>query len=185
MARYKFIGNPNYVPYQYGFSKGGVYSEDYNNNNSKLKPVRELIKFIPNYFELITLESSLNDIKEQTPLSRTSPTVLNLVEKHNELEKEISLRYNSGKPRWSLIHYPSLLPLVKVLEHGCIKYSRDNWKKGLDKKELLESTMRHLVELMEDNEDDSESKLAHTGHIMANIMFYEYHKNNNSFTQGK
>ena len=160
MANYKFIGNPKEYSSDYDFVVGSYYSDNWTDSKKQFKTVGELAKEYPLDFELFSCKS-------QAELS------------------EISLRYNSGKPRWSLIHYPSLLPLVKVLEHGCVKYSRDNWKKGLNKKELLESTMRHLVELMEDNEDDSESKLAHTGHIMANIMFYEYHKNNNSFTQDK
>ena len=34
------------------------------------------------------------------------------------------LRYNTGKLKWSLVDYPSLEPLVKVLEFGAEKYSK-------------------------------------------------------------
>ena len=49
-------------------------------------------------------------------------------------------------------------------------------KKGLDKKEILESMMRHMTDLMDGNEYDEESKLHHIGHIMCNAMFYMFFK---------
>jgi len=46
--------------------------------------------------------------------------------------KAKALRYNTGKLRWSLVHYRSLEPMVRVLEFGATKYSPDNWKLGMD-----------------------------------------------------
>jgi hypothetical protein len=95
---------------------------------------------------------------------------------------EEALRYNAGKGKWSLVDYQSLMPMVKVLEFGALKYSPDNWKKGLNRKEILESMMRHLAALMDGEECDQESTIAHMGHIQCNAMFYNYHQRNNSFT---
>lgn len=67
--------------------------------------------------------------------------------------------------------------MVEVLEFGAKKYDQDNWKKPMDKKQILNSMMRHLVSLMEDEELDSESNLKHIGHIMCNALFYSYHSN--------
>jgi hypothetical protein len=88
------------------------------------------------------------------------------------------LRYNDGKRKWSLVHFKSLEPLVEVLEFGAEKYAPENWKKGLDKKEILESMMRHLVSLMDGETLDPESTKQHIGHIMCNAMFYSYFDNN-------
>ena len=110
--------------------------------------------------------------------------VLNL-----ENQKEKSLRYNDGKLKWSLVHFKSLEPMVRVLMHGVNKYTHidekgnvisgaDNWKKGLNKKEILESAMRHLTALMDDEQIDFESNLEHVGHLMCNCMFYQYHSKN-------
>lgn len=88
-----------------------------------------------------------------------------------------ALRFNTGKLKWSLIHYQSLTPLVRVLEFGALKYAPDNWKKGLDKKEILESLQRHLAALMDGEEIDPESGLPHIGHIQCNAMFYAYFNN--------
>lgn len=88
--------------------------------------------------------------------------------------EEKGLRYNDNKPKWSLVHFQSLLPMVRVLEKGAIKYSPENWKKGLGKKEILESAMRHLTAMMDGELNDAETGLPHAGHVMCNMMFYNY-----------
>jgi len=88
--------------------------------------------------------------------------------------EEKAKRYNSGKLKWSLVHYKSLEPLVKVLEFGTEKYDEHNWKKGLPVNEILESMQRHLASLMDGEINDKESGLPHIGHIMCNAMFYSY-----------
>jgi len=93
------------------------------------------------------------------------------------MSEEKSIRYNEGKPKWSLVHYDSLIPMIRVLEFGAKKYAPFNWQKGLDLKEILESMQRHLAKLMDNEEIDTESGISHMGHIQANAMFYNYHKN--------
>ena len=93
------------------------------------------------------------------------------------MQEAKSLRYNEGKPKWSLVDFKSLEPMVRVLEYGCTKYEKNNWKKGLDNTEVLESLSRHLFALMSGEELDPESQLPHIGHIMCNALFYQYHKN--------
>lgn len=90
-------------------------------------------------------------------------------------EKVKALRYNEGKPRWSLVHFKSLEPMVRVLMYGADKYAVDNWKKGLDEKEILDSLQRHVAALIDGQQLDEESGLPHIGHILCNCMFYYYH----------
>lgn len=87
---------------------------------------------------------------------------------------EKALRYNEGKPKWGLVDFKSLIPLVRVLEYGAEKYSPNNWKKGLNNIEILESLCRHLFCLLSGEINDKESGLEHIGHIMANAMFFSY-----------
>lgn len=87
-------------------------------------------------------------------------------------------RFNTNKPKWSIIDFPSIEPLVKALEYGANKYSRDNWKKGLDEDEIIDSTLRHLIKLNQKEDIDEESGVMHEGHIMANMMFLVYQKLN-------
>ena len=93
--------------------------------------------------------------------------------------KNKSLRYNSGKPKWSQIHYKSLEPMIKVLEYGESKYNKKNWQVGLDLVEIQESMQRHLAAVMDGELYDKESGELHIGHVMSNCMFWVYHFNKN------
>lgn len=84
-------------------------------------------------------------------------------------------KFNSGKSQWSLVHFTSLLPLVRVLEAGAAKYSRNNWMKGLTKEECLDSMQRHFIELKEGNEYDEDTGVHHIGGVLVNAMFYSFH----------
>lgn len=93
---------------------------------------------------------------------------------NKETKKDQGLRYNEGKPKWSLVDFDSLEGIVKVLEHGCKKYERDNWKKGMPVSEVLESLLRHVFALMRGEEKDKESGLPHIWHVQTNAMFVDY-----------
>ena len=90
---------------------------------------------------------------------------------------ETGLRFNEGKPRWSLMNYKSMEPMIRVLEYGANKYSDHNWQKGLNKVEILECLQRHLAALIDGEKLDAESKQQHIGHILCNAMFYSYFEN--------
>ncbi len=94
----------------------------------------------------------------------------NLAENHN-----VAVRYNKGKLSWGLIYWPSLEFMVRVLMFGAKKYAPDNWKKGMNRVKLLESIQRHVNALFNGEENDSDSKLHHIGHIMCNTMFYAFY----------
>lgn len=84
------------------------------------------------------------------------------------------IRYNEGKPRWSLVPQSALIPMVRVLEYGTTKYEIGNWTKGLSVTGICESLKRHLDAFMEGEDLDPESKLNHIGHIQANAMFLSW-----------
>ena len=102
-----------------------------------------------------------------------------------EAASKYANRFNSGKPQWSIVDFKSLEPMVRVLEFGAKKYSRDNWKKGMPINEICDSLMRHLVSYMGGEELDPESGLHHIGHIQCNAMFLSYMINNNSIFEDK
>ena len=94
---------------------------------------------------------------------------------------EKAIVYNDGKPKWSLVYYPAIEDMIRVLEFGCKKYDKNNWKKPMNREEILESIQRHLAKLFEGEEIDSESLEHHISHIMARCMFYFYHSKNDTF----
>ena len=92
--------------------------------------------------------------------------------KENMVDK--GLRYNTGKTKWSLVHWKSLIPMVEVLEFGAKKYAPYNWMKGLKYTEVCESLLRHTHAFLEGEDNDNESKLSHVGHILCNGLFLSY-----------
>lgn len=111
-----------------------------------------------------------------------------------------ALRYNHGKPRYSLLDYTLFENAVRVLEYGEHKYSifqrdsgelvkgseisieeskqltlissgRDNWRKGFPINELKDSAYRHMHAYNNGEIYDAESGCHHLGHLVANIMF--------------
>lgn len=78
--------------------------------------------------------------------------------------------------------FESLEEMVRVLEAGADKYSPGNWKLGLNRDEILESMLRHLLQLFKGEEFDQDLRTHHMGNIMCNAMFYLYHLRNESFS---
>ena len=87
-----------------------------------------------------------------------------------EVKPEAS-RFNEGKPRYSLISLSCLEPLVRGLEYGETKYTRNNWKKGMPQTKILDSLLRHVTALLEGHMVDEESGLPHISLIQCNAMF--------------
>lgn len=109
----------------------------------------------------------------------TSDKIKNLIKTEESENRDKALRYNEGKPKWSLVHYESMIPMIRVLEFGALKYAPRNWMKPMNETEILESMQRHLAALMDGEEFDQESGISHMGHIQCNAMFYNYHHNKN------
>lgn len=83
-------------------------------------------------------------------------------------------RHNNNKTKWSLLSYPALEGLVKVLEFGSKKYSAHNWTKGLLYTEICDSLDRHKVAFLSGEDLDLESGLPHVDHMQCNTMFLAF-----------
>ncbi len=83
-------------------------------------------------------------------------------------------KFDEGKRDWSLLPYDSVEEIIKVLEFGAKKYSRDNWKagEGFKYSRTFNAIMRHMTAVMFRGEDnDPETGLSHWAHVGANILF--------------
>lgn len=101
--------------------------------------------------------------------------------------KDEARRYNTGKPKYSLLDKEFLEEFTKVMTYGYNKYTtkddqgnvlstgRDNWRKGLSWSDTIDSLNRHLAEFRDRELFDSESGLHHMAHIACNAMFLHYY----------
>src|SRR5688572_7536328 len=90
-------------------------------------------------------------------------------------------RENKGKLEWSLPDYESLKPLIEVMMWGKSHYGRDNWKKGFNKQELVDSLMRHVLAIQQGIEIDPGTGISHVGGVLFNAMCYEYCRTRNKW----
>ena len=81
-----------------------------------------------------------------------------------------SLRYNTGKPDYSLIPIAAMQEAAKVLEYGASKYERDNWRRPTHWSVSFACLQRHLAAWQSGEDNDPESGRNHLGHAMCNIL---------------
>lgn len=84
--------------------------------------------------------------------------------------EERSLRYNSGKPDYSLIPLAAMKEAAHVLEYGATKYAIDNWMKPTNWRVSYACLMRHMSAWQGGEDLDPESQRNHLGHAMCNIL---------------
>jgi len=84
--------------------------------------------------------------------------------------EERSLRYNNGKPDYSLIPLSAMKEAAHVLEYGATKYAIDNWMKPTNWRVSYACLMRHMSAWQSGEDLDPESQRNHLGHAMCNIL---------------
>jgi hypothetical protein len=90
-------------------------------------------------------------------------------------------RFNGGKVDLSYIFdAPNAMEgLCSRFEIGAKKYSRDNWKKGLDENEIIAAMLRHLKEYKKGNYVDDKDGGFHVDGVVWNavVLSEQFHRN--------
>lgn len=91
---------------------------------------------------------------------------------------EGGLKYDSGKPKMSLVTTECIAGIARALEYGAAKYGRNNYKKGMDWTRVIDALMRHTRSFTDKEDNDTESGLNHLYHAGAciNMLIYYYEK---------
>jgi hypothetical protein len=95
------------------------------------------------------------------------------------MKKIKGVKYDNGKPRWSLLPWKETEEIVKVLTHGAIKYpEKDNWKKVTPLRErYYDALLRHVTAWWHGEKEDPETRLSHLAHAGCCILFLMWSDN--------
>lgn len=77
------------------------------------------------------------------------------------------VKYDQGKPDYSLITRAMVEPMIRALMYGEKKYARGNFRNGFTNTRLAAAAMRHIMAYLDREDLDPESGVSHLGHAMA------------------
>jgi len=100
-------------------------------------------------------------------------------EEEKQMGQETAGRFSEGKIRHDLVAPWALNEIARVYTYGTIKYSDDNWWKGLRwKRDVFGCILRHAWKWFRGERNDDESGLHHLAHAAWNCMaLMEYERN--------
>jgi len=91
---------------------------------------------------------------------------------------EIGVKFDQDKPDLSILTKESLVAEALAFQYGAKKYSRGNYKNGLDWTRVIAAAMRHLVAFNAKEDKDPESGLSHLAHAKACLAMLIYFEEN-------
>lgn len=89
-----------------------------------------------------------------------------------EENKTFGVKFDIGKPQWSLIPANPMAEVVDVLTYGAKKYSPDNWQHVDDPDtRYFNAAMRHIWAWRQGEQYDDESHHSHLAHAVCCLFF--------------
>lgn len=89
-----------------------------------------------------------------------------------ETEKPLGVKFDSHKPKWSLVPPGPMEEVVEVLSYGANKYSPDNWQHVDDPDtRYFNAAMRHIWAWRQGEQFDAESHKSHLAHAVCCLLF--------------
>lgn len=82
------------------------------------------------------------------------------------------VKYDNGKPQWSLLPFKALGQVVDVLTYGATKYSPDNWKKVPNaRRRYTDAGFRHFTAYASGETHDPETGKHHLAHAICCMLY--------------
>lgn len=85
---------------------------------------------------------------------------------------------DNGKVPLSILTKESLYAEARAFEYGAKKYSRHNYKKGLEWSRIIDACLRHVTAFNSKEDFDKESSLNHLWHAKACLAMLIYYYEN-------
>lgn len=82
------------------------------------------------------------------------------------------MKFDAGKPRWTLLPWKQVEQIVEILTFGAKKYADNNWQKVENSRaRYFDAMQRHLIAWFEGEKTDPESGKSHLAHAGCNLLF--------------
>lgn len=116
---------------------------------------------------------------QDSPLPMQGPELAKINHDFKPTKLE-AIKFDAGKPDWSLVPFEALEGMAQVLTFGSQKYAAWNWTEGAGFKwtRLVSSCLRHLFAFARGEDNDPESGLSHISHAQCNLLFLAYYIRN-------
>jgi hypothetical protein len=85
-------------------------------------------------------------------------------------------KYDEGKPMMSLLDPGALREIAKVMTYGAKKYSRLNWRKGMDWSRCADAALRHIFSWIDGEDKDPETGFSHLAHAACCLIFLIFYQ---------
>lgn len=79
------------------------------------------------------------------------------------------IKNDSQKPDLSLVPTEAIFEMAKALTFGAQKYSRYNFREGMDITRPIAASLRHTYQFLEGQDIDEETQCIHLGNAMAGL----------------
>jgi len=88
------------------------------------------------------------------------------------VQSAAGVKYDNGKPQWSLLPFRALTQVVEVLTYGAKKYAPDNWKKVPDaRRRYIDAGFRHFTAYATGETHDPETGKHHLAHAICCLLY--------------
>jgi hypothetical protein len=92
---------------------------------------------------------------------------------------KVAVKYDEGKPDYSLMPSESLDLICQVWSFGEKKYAAFNWSKGFAWRRPIAAALRHIYAWLRGEDNDPESGLPHLAHAaccLSMVLYFQYKK---------
>ena len=114
----------------------------------------------------------LKDVPDDTDSLEGHQVMDQMIAHLERIKPKQGVKYDSDKPKWSLIPFRSLNEVVDVLTFGAKKYAADNWKYVPQARErYIDAAYRHLADWNTISRLDPETNKSHLAHAICCLLF--------------
>jgi hypothetical protein len=120
------------------------------------------VKLMPANYSLMPDSTEIKYVEHNHTTYETIDDVLNTTAE--------GMKFDNGKPDYSLLPFAAVDEVVKVLTYGAAKYDRFNWEK-IEAVRYQAATMRHFSTHMQGEKIDPESGISHLAHAICSLLY--------------